>query len=412
VDTIAGWALRYAASFPKSSGLTNTTPTKQQWQDVYPAATRILRLSPIQRIVRESYSGVYVDEYQDCTVAQHELVLALADILPCRLLGDPLQGIFDFRGEPAIDWETHVSPTFVTLAGPDEPWRWKNTNPELGAWLQGVRADLLAGRDVVLTERCPVHWVRLDGNAIPVQLTACRGASRGCETVVAICKRNEQGHKIVRSLGGMYSSVEPIECPDLFKWATRICNAHGFQRAVEVIDFAATCLTGIASEVKTPRNAFAAGRRPGTKKHAEVIDALVAVAEAVTLTPVVAALESLGKVPRVPPDRRELLAEMKRSIREHTAGKSGTLLDAAWRVRNRTRTVGRRLARFCMGTTWLVKGLEFDHAVVLNADGLSPQHLYVALTRGRKMLTVLSKERTLRPTYATDRRSSSRDGGG
>src|SRR5919106_6423860 len=36
VDTIAGWCLRYAASFPQVSGLDETTPTAGDWSLVYP----------------------------------------------------------------------------------------------------------------------------------------------------------------------------------------------------------------------------------------------------------------------------------------------------------------------------------------------------------------------------------------
>jgi hypothetical protein len=44
-----------------------------------------------------------------------------------------------------------------------------------------------------------------------------------------------------------------------------------------------------------------------------------------------------------------------------------------------------------VGTTLLVKGLEFDHAVVLDADALDAKNLYVALTRGARSLTVVSR---------------------
>jgi DNA helicase-2/ATP-dependent DNA helicase PcrA len=44
-----------------------------------------------------------------------------------------------------------------------------------------------------------------------------------------------------------------------------------------------------------------------------------------------------------------------------------------------------------------VKGLEFDNAVVLDADGFDAKNLYVALTRGAKTLTVVSMEMVIRP---------------
>jgi DNA helicase IV len=45
----------------------------------------------------------------------------------------------------------------------------------------------------------------------------------------------------------------------------------------------------------------------------------------------------------------------------------------------------------------VVKGLEYDHAVVLNAERYSATELYVALSRSRKSLTVVSNERYLCP---------------
>jgi hypothetical protein len=65
-------------------------------------------------------------------LAQHGLALALLDVLPCRIVGDPLQGIFDFGDNEAIQWDEHVSSAFDPVAGPTKPWRWVDTNPALG----------------------------------------------------------------------------------------------------------------------------------------------------------------------------------------------------------------------------------------------------------------------------------------
>jgi hypothetical protein len=45
--------------------------------------------------------------------------------------------------------------------------------------------------------------------------------------------------------------------------------------------------------------------------------------------------------------------------------------------------------------TLLIKGLEFAHAIVIDADGLDARNLYVALTRGSSSLTVVSASDTL-----------------
>lgn len=49
-------------------------------------------------------------------------------------------------------------------------------------------------------------------------------------------------------------------------------------------------------------------------------------------------------------------------------------------------------------STPLIKGLEYDHAIVTNADGYTAPELYVALTRGPKSVTVLSRTSSVAPT--------------
>ena len=62
--------------------------------------------------------------------------------------------------------------------------------------------------------------------------------------------------------------------------------------------------------------------------------------------------------------------------------------------RYKGRPVGRRRL---IGTTLLVKGLEFDHAIVLDANSLSKKELYVALTRGARSLAIISTSPVLNP---------------
>jgi hypothetical protein len=55
----------------------------------------------------------------------------------------------------------------------------------------------------------------------------------------------------------------------------------------------------------------------------------------------------------------------------------GEVGDVAWEVRDRARRDGRRIERRIVSRTLLIKGLEFDQAIVLNADELDAKNLYV-----------------------------------
>lgn len=96
--------------------------------------------------------------------------------------------------------------------------------------------------------------------------------------------------------------------------------------------------------------------------------------------------------------RHECVFQLRAALRE-CAGEDFTMLpDAIAAARTRARHRGRQTHRRTIGTPLLVKGLEFDHAVLLwEPDHLSVEGLYVALTRASKSLTVVSSSRTLVP---------------
>ena len=146
IDTIASWALRLSLSYSGTSGWAIERPdNNEQWGALYEACAGLLDHEFVRRIVRASYDGLYVDEYQDCSIAQHGIVLKLARDIPTRVLGDPLQGIFDFAGQDPVDWVRDVEANFRCLGVLDVPHRWIQVGiADLGAWLNDVRRCLTA----------------------------------------------------------------------------------------------------------------------------------------------------------------------------------------------------------------------------------------------------------------------------
>ena len=61
-----------------------------------------------------------------------------------------------------------------------------------------------------------------------------------------------------------------------------------------------------------------------------------------------------------------------------------TFREAAIRVREESRLIGRPIAARTVGSTLLLKGLEGDVAVILNTAAMDKRHLYVAMTGGSK----------------------------
>lgn len=298
-----------------------------------------------------------------------------------------------------MSWAEHVEPSFDEVLGPRIPWRWVKQNPALGEWLGHVRTKLLSGEDIDLTG-APVKWVDASDPKWKRhnQRSACFAvAGKKGENAIALHKWSPQCHDVASSLKGVYSCVEAIDTKDLYDFAAHVDARRGFARAVSIVDFAAKCMTAVKSELGTMREALNKGRVPNVRKHRVQLLSLVGVCQDDSLPRVESALHSISEVSGAVVYRRELLREVAKAFSAIRVGDAHTLTDAAWLVRNRTRRRGRLLPAHAVGTTLLVKGLEFDHAVVLDADLYDVRNLYVALTRGSKSLTVISKSRLIRP---------------
>jgi hypothetical protein len=147
LDTIAGWAWNWVRMYPANSGYVGSTDLAD-WARIYPAMLNLLQKPFVQQGILNSYSGVLVDEYQDCTGQMHAVVAELNRILPCRVLGDDLQGIFDFK-EELVDWSDVASAFSNNLGALETPHRWikEGNNEELGRWLLGARDAFRGGRE-------------------------------------------------------------------------------------------------------------------------------------------------------------------------------------------------------------------------------------------------------------------------
>ncbi len=404
LDTIAGWCLRYGAAYPTISGFRQGAEADPDWVNAYPGAEKVCRSALGKRVIHESYDGVLIDEYQDCSLKQHALARALGDCVACRGVGDPLQTIFGFRDDPVVPWSTINSDFDVLDCGLREPWRWRRPgcNGALGDWLVEARRQLEANKQLVIADDAPVTWVQHPSNGEPAEAwaAACWDAGAPLETVVAILKWPNKCKELANRLGGRWPIVERFDDPDLLRLGAKLADADGPTVAEALLDFMAERMTGMGTELRPMVDAIKAGRGTSrftkNREHATRLDAL-----AKTLTPATA-LAWLEGVLAHKGDwwlyRRECVFQLRAALRECSGNDFSTLPDAVAAARTRARHRGRQTHRRTIGTPLLVKGLEFDHAVLLwEPDHLSVEGLYVALTRASKSLTIVSRERTLVP---------------
>lgn len=100
-------------------------------------------------------------------------------------------------------------------------------------------------------------------------------------------------------------------------------------------------------------------------------------------------LEGWLAVPDVRSHRPAILYAAIKALKLAATGRCD-LQQSVIRTREESRFRGRPLPRRAVGSTLLLKGLEAEVAVILNAAELNPANLYVALTRGSMGLVVCS----------------------
>jgi len=99
--------------------------------------------------------------------------------------------------------------------------------------------------------------------------------------------------------------------------------------------------------------------------------------------------------------RSGLWRDVERSVQELCMGRHSTMTESVGEIRQRTSHSGRKLPVRTASTPLLLKGLEFDHVVVLGANHFVGQRsaqakqFYVAISRATQTLSISSPTRFL-----------------
>jgi hypothetical protein len=400
VRTIDGWCLDLIMHFPDLAGVTvEDEPDWDEAESYRLGAERAIRTPAVRRMLEASYELIAVDEYQDSVLAQHQVVAALRDVVPTAVFGDPLQGLFHFGDNQPVSWEEVVA-LFPACELPIKAWRWEGKNEELGRWLLSIRPALRRGEAVSL-ENAPVQWRRLnnDGRRIHTQTTACFGQPED-GPVVALGQMSHDCRVAAAKLNGSYSMMEELEGKRMLEFA-KVVDAGDAARVGEAtVDFACECAVGVADSIeKRKRKRLGAGKAISSKKaelgaaHAK----LSALLEGSSPAAVRSALRELERLPRFQLFRREAWSCVIDALGQAVSDPELKVSTAVRRLRNHDRIVGRRTAKRIVSRPLLVKGLQYDYAVLLDADRYNAAELYVALSRGCRAVTVLSSSPVLTP---------------
>lgn len=386
IETISGWALGWIKKYPTLSGYAGSLPLPEnnQWPQIYTSATTLLSKNFIQWVIKNSYSGVIIDEYQDCTIPMHDLIKLIKSILPCRALGDPLQAIFGFN-ERLVDWNDVSSEFNEDFGHLNTPYRWINAeNTPLGEWLINSRTNFLANQ-------LP------DFNNSPIIIENIDPAQKNTH-ILRLCLSLEGSLCVIGPKHGIFSQtlatmlsniglkwVEPNDLPKAKDCLTSIqASTTPALQAEAALTFINIAYAGLGSLKVFITNILKGTlRKPkGVRKldlfhkyktgytHQLFLDILIFLSEEKIRCK---RIESANTVK----------AALRNSIEENQ-----TLLETFSTLIAERKYIGTYRPKRCFGTTLLLKGLEFDHTVIIY-DETNLKDLYVALTRGCKSIYIV-----------------------
>lgn len=402
LSTIDGWALRTVAMFPKTCSVEKATLSIQKPSRDYPnlrsAAAELVQNKFFQELLCSSFSAIIVDEYQDCTKKQHFFISCMSNVLPTAILGDPMQAVFGFGPDQLPSWEKEVLETFPKRFQLEKPWRWVNAQEkEFGEWLLSVRAELYNGKTIDLRDSPRnVEWVQLHGTDDHAKrLSAARSKGPTSKSSVVVIGESTSPDKQRRYASGTPGAVcvESVHLGDFVDFFDRL-DLSSAGVTSQLVEFTDRIVANLGAKQLLERSESIKAER-NRREASELEMALVRFDSERTYEAMAEFLSVCSATGGVRVHRPTILSASLKTIRRFREGSRKTVGDIAREVREEFRLAGRDLPNRAVGSTLLLKGLEADVSVILNADEMNAKHLYVAMTRGSRKLVICSSSPVL-----------------
>jgi hypothetical protein len=404
VETITGFAQKYVNAFYCGDDI-----PEQEDNTYFPfiieQAKDILKINSIKDVIKASYNGLFVDEYQDCIVCQHNFIKTLSEILPTHILGDHLQGIFDFKGDSLIDFEEDLN-NFEKFPDLTEPWRWKTDNPGLGESLKQIRTLLEEKRNIDLNlfnSYIEILLVSENDKYIPGTDYNKKIWNLIQDDNVLIIHPDSTNLNVrinfIRRFNNSFVLVEAIDDKDFYKFS-RVFDKMNLNNFYNILY---KLIPKLFNGETSRNNWFNKDGviRKISESDRNIIRPLIGYIEKnkqkISFSLISEILKKIEKLRGIKCYRKELFWNLCKAL-EQAEYKGISVYEAMKEIRNIKRRIGRKISGRCIGTTLLTKGLEFDTVVVLDAHKFKcPKNFYVAITRASKKLIIFTNNKVLSP---------------
>ena len=403
ISTIASFCGRWCKAYYRNAkydilpSLSLDNYAQADYDCSYTGAKEIFSCEWAGVVLCASYSAVIVDEYQDCTMSQHEMFVAISKFLPVKIFGDPMQGIFSFAGS-LVNWN---SIEFENIPVRTYPWRWHETNSSLGEYLESLREQL---SPCLHNLPCNIHIesqkdcvVILPPNVDYYKLS--NSLSR-YKKIVYLTKWPRQQLKFCRRMRGIFQYDEKQDCDELFEYSRRFDTEKGTILFLPIIELVGMCATQVNKELSSYINRLKKGSLDFGRisKHCDFGTLLIECQNCSSNDSVEKILLWFYSNNTFKKFRLELLSEMIRSVR-YARVQGITMNEASHRIRSIPGLQKRYdQFQFLASRTVLSKGLEFD-CVIIDLSSkeymLSAKEFYVAMTRATKKVFIISPSNDL-----------------
>ncbi len=418
LETITGFAKRYVSAFSDTSTLPDED-NSNYFDVVLERCYTLFCSSVVRNIIEVSFDGIFVDEYQDCTIDQHNMIMMLGSRLPLHLLGDPLQGIFSFEGRPLVSFKDDLS-QFTCFNFLDTPWRWKITNPSLGNFISKIRADLLIGKSVNLRnqfqQRVSILIQSADREDRIRNLAKLLRFLKDDSILIIYPSYKDRANGRIELRGGLHERIslkKRVDYSDKFSILDAIDSPH-YDRCARMVDsYLSECVyncqikkvatlyniinhfflkkSEVDKWISKDKNAFKNRIKANASYSLALNVKYSSFEESPNLIHFLDVLSFIVELPGIKCYHRVFYRIMKECCSIAIMNKL-SMTESMKLLKSRIRHQGRRIDRYCIGTTLLTKGLEFDTVVIWDAHKFdNPKDFYVAISRARKHLYIMTE---------------------
>ncbi len=397
IETIASFCLKWYKAYPVNAKV--DIPEKmsnEDYVDLYKGAQKIFSHKWAQNVLKQTYSGLFIDEYQDCTESQHELFMGLKELFPIRIFGDPMQGIFYWvKNDKIVNWNTfpfNVRPLLTV------PRRWENTNKSLGYLISNIRNEIIValnGSDVTINI-----------NNVPGCITVLTSEMWGngkyvysikkYDTVVYITASKNKQITFSQRNGGFFQCDEVKDMAETEKIIASIESNENEAKALALLNVLKDIINGLESELGSYIKNLSKGKSDFSKikKHKDFGQLIETVCKDGTIRSIYEVLLWFRDKSNLKIYRRELFYRIEKTY-FYMVSENISLREAIEILNGQQKFYERFKFSRLSSRTVLTKGLEFDCVIIDAKDKMDVRDFYVAMTRAKKHIYIISDAKQL-----------------